>query len=99
MEYISFIEKFKKYNVNPEDIGFYNTGWKYVFKNGYGASVIDDGYGGNRGLYEVAVLKKVTDEDYDLCYDTEITDDVVGFLSNEEVINILKRIKNLKPID
>ena len=44
---MSFIEKFRKYNVNPEEIGFYNIGWKYVFENGYGASVIDDGYGGD----------------------------------------------------
>ena len=96
---ISFIEKFKKYNVNPENIGFYNIGWKYVFKNGYGASVIDDGYGGDRGLYEVAVLKKITEDNYELCYETEITDDVVGFLNNEGVIDILERIKNLKSIN
>lgn len=45
MNNISFIEKFKKYNVNPNDIGFENIGWKYVFPNGYGASVINTGYG------------------------------------------------------
>lgn len=93
---ISFIEKFRKYNVNPEDIGFYNIGWKYVFENSYGASVINNGYGRDRGLYEVAVLKKITEDDYELCYETEITDNVVGFLSNEGVIDILERIKNLK---
>ncbi len=47
----------------------------------------------------VAVLKKVTDNNYDFCFDTEITDEVVDFLNNEEVIDILEEIKNLKPID
>lgn len=48
------------------------------------------------GLFEVAVLKKVTDDDYKLCYDTPITDDVIGWLNNELVIEILEQIKNLK---
>ena len=47
---ISFQEKFRDYNVNPHDIGFINTGWKYVFPNGYGASVIDDGYGSEQRI-------------------------------------------------
>ena len=48
------------------------------------------------GLFEVAVLKKVTDDNYRLCYDTPITDDVIGYLTNEQVIEILEQIKNLK---
>jgi hypothetical protein len=49
----------------------------------------------NYGLYEVAVLKKITDDNYVLCYDTPITDDVIGYLNNEQVIEILEQIKNL----
>lgn len=52
--------------------------------------------GENNGLYEVAVLKKVTENEYGLCYDTPITDDVIGWLNNEEVIEILEKIKKLK---
>ena len=52
--------------------------------------------GENNGLYEVAVLKKVTENEYELCYDTPITDDVIGWLNNEEVIEILEKIKKLK---
>lgn len=48
------------------------------------------------GLFEIAVLKKVTDDNYKLCYDTPITDDVIGWLNNEQVIEILEQIKNLK---
>lgn len=50
----------------------------------------------NNGLFEVAVLKKVTDGHYKLCYTTPITYDVIGYLTNEEVIEILEQIKNLK---
>lgn len=42
---MEFQKVFRDYNVNPNDIGFINIGWKYVFQNGYGASVINDGYG------------------------------------------------------
>lgn len=42
---ITFESKFSEFSVNPNDIGFYNNGWKFVFPNGYGASVIDNGYG------------------------------------------------------
>lgn len=50
----------------------------------------------NNGLFEVAVLKKVTDDNYRLCYNTPITDDVIGWLTNEQVIEILEQIKELK---
>lgn len=50
----------------------------------------------SNGLFEVAVLKKVIDGRYDLCYTTSITDDVIGWLNNEQVIETLEKIKNLK---
>ena len=49
----------------------------------------------NNGLYEIAVLKKITDDNYVLCYDTPIADDVIGYLNNEQVIEKLEQIKNL----
>lgn len=50
----------------------------------------------NYGLFEVAVLKKLTDNNYSLCYSTPITDDVIGWLDNEQVIEILEKIKKLE---
>lgn len=91
-----FTEVFRDYLVDPESIGFYNIGWKFVFKNGYGASVITGGYGNKKFPYEVAVLEKITDDNYALCFDTQITDDVIGYLDNEGVIDILNQIKELK---
>lgn len=94
-------EEFKEYKVEPEDIGFDNLegeNYKFIFPNGYGASIVKHfgTYGYEQGLYELAVLKKVTDNKYDLCYDTSITDDVIGYLANDEVLEILEKIKELE---
>lgn len=50
----------------------------------------------NNGLFEVAVLEKFIDDEYTLCYSTPITDDVIGYLTDTEVCNILNKIKKLK---
>lgn len=69
---------------------------RHFFDNGYGVSVIrgPQSYGGGLGLYELAVLKGV-DEKYSICYDTVITDDVLGHLSEEEVEVLLYEVENL----
>lgn len=66
----------------------------YKFENGRGASVIRNpfSYGGEEGLYELAVL----DENGNLDYTTPITDDVVGWLKWEEVIELLRQINELE---
>lgn len=71
--------------------GGYAPHWEFTFPNGYGASVINDGYGREMGLFELAVV----DSNNNLCYDTEITDDVIGWLDPKEVYDILVRIANL----
>jgi hypothetical protein len=64
------------------------------FSNGYGASIVkgEHTYGGKDGLYELAVFGK----DGHITYDTPITDDVLGYLSEESVEKILSDIKNLE---
>jgi hypothetical protein len=71
-----------------------NVRGRIMFDNGYGASVVSHNYsyGGNSGLYELAVLGK----DGKLTYDTPITNDVVGCLSPEQVTEYLFRIQDLK---
>ena len=65
----------------------------YRFKNGYGASVINYGYGAQAGLYELAVL----DENDELVYDTPVTPDgdVLGWLTKAEVQATLSKISRL----
>jgi hypothetical protein len=69
---------------------------KHFFDNGYGVSVIksSNSYGGGLGLYELAVLKGVEDE-WQICYDTPITDDVIGHLSESDVEKLLNEIAAL----
>jgi hypothetical protein len=77
----------KKYEIHN------GVGYTYQFENGYGASVVkhDSSYGGKQGLYEIAVL----DSTGDLCYSTPITDDVIGFATEDKVLDTLQRIKLL----
>jgi hypothetical protein len=67
----------------------------YKFENNYGASVVSHmySYGGNRGLWELAVLE-FNGTDWSLTYDTEITDDVIGYLDWDKVEKLLERIEN-----
>jgi hypothetical protein len=69
---------------------------KHFFDNGYGISVVrfNGSYGYEEGLYESAVLKG-TEEDWNLCYDTWITSDVLGHQTEEEVVTLLQQIKDL----
>ncbi len=62
------------------------------FANGYSASVISgyDFYTSDDEPYELAVLKNGR-----LCYDTPITDDVVGHLTEDGVTDLLQRIEAL----
>ena len=63
------------------------------FENGYGASIVkgEHTYGGKDGLYELAVL----DNNGELTYDTPITSDVEGYLSEAQVTDLLIKIQQL----
>lgn len=64
----------------------------FEFKNGYGASVLTGkvAYGGINGLFEIAVTRNGH-----LCYDTPITNDVIGYLTIGEVLKVLDDIEQL----
>jgi hypothetical protein len=65
------------------------------FDNGFGASIVKHqySYGGGDGLYEIAVL----DSGGEITYTTPITNDVLGYLSEEDVERYVNEIKNLQP--
>lgn len=75
---------------------------RHFFDNGYGVSVIrfttPFGYGGSygaeEGLYEVAIIKGTEDE-WKICYDTVLTEDVLGYQSEEEVEVLLYEVEKL----
>lgn len=70
-----------------------NEVYTFTFPNKYGASVVrgERTYGGVQGFFELAVLHngKITT-------DTPITTDVLGWLSDDEVLELLQRIESLE---
>lgn len=72
----------------------------YRFANGYGASVVQfpHSYGYAEGLYELAVIHfdGENNDAWRLTYDTPVTSDVLGYLSEEEVLATLVQIAALE---
>ena len=66
---------------------------RITFDNGYGASVVkhEHSYGGDNGLYELAVLGI----DGQITYDTPITNDVIGYLRDIDVTDVMEKIQQL----
>ena len=64
-----------------------------TFDNGYGARIVKTphSYGGDRGLYELAVLGT----DGHLTYDTPVTNDVIGYLRDIDVTDVMEKIQQL----
>jgi hypothetical protein len=70
----------------------------HIFPNHYGVSVIRGPYtyGGKDGLYELAVLVMRPEDKYSkLCYDTPITNDVMGYLTPAKISDIMKQVSEL----
>ncbi|MBF1336257.1 MAG: hypothetical protein HXM48_02550 [Leptotrichia sp.] len=65
-----------------------------LYSNGYGISIVPDI--NNSNLYQVAVLIG-TEDDYDVCLDTPITDDVIEGLTLLQAHEIAKQISELDP--
>ena len=62
------------------------------FENGYGCSVVfgDRFYSNGIDTYEVAVLYAGA-----ISYNSGITDDVIGYVNDEQVTEIMKQIQEL----
>ena len=81
--------EFKKHSLHVDGIIS-----RIAFDNGYGASVVKHqySYGGNKGLYELAVL----DSNGNLHYDNPVAQgDVVGYLREEDVTDAMLLIQKL----
>lgn len=71
------------------------------FPNGYGVSVVRFKINGRYGSYtntdnqwELAVIFG-NENEWELTYNTPITNDVIGYLSSEKVTNIMKQVQEL----
>lgn len=80
-------------------------GEQYIvrFTNGYGASVVRAlgvTYGAEEGLWELAVVTFTGNDlwQFSLTYETPITNDVLGYLTPEEVKGYLRQVAALPPV-
>ena len=97
------MKSFKDIEFKPHSIGEGQHGLIF-FPNGYGVSVVrfkrpysDRGYGSytsNDNEWEVAVITGNKDK-WELCYDTDITDDVLGHLTEGEVDWVMLQVQQL----
>jgi len=87
------MKTFEDLEFKPHSTGLGGVMSRITFDNGFGASVVRTPYtyGGDSGLYELAVL----DSEGKLTYSTPITEDVVGHLTPEGVTDILEKIQKL----
>jgi len=87
------MKTFNDLEFKPHPLGIGGIVSRIKFDNGYGASVVKgpNTYGGEDGLYELAVL----DSDGHLTYETPVTDDVEGYLSEDEVTKLMEQIQKL----
>lgn len=89
------VTDFKTFPLRFKTVYKENDGIQYTqrFDNDYGVSIIKQpySYGYKEGLWELAVLRYTGDK-FDLCYSTDITDNVLGHLTDEEVNDIVDKI-------
>jgi hypothetical protein len=72
-----------------------------LFDNDYGVSVVRGRYtyGGAEGLYELAVIHMPKGAKVSrLCYDTPVTNDVMGHLEPQDITDVMKQVAELPAI-
>lgn len=89
-------DKFKN-NLIKTEVLYGGTHKIFKFNNMYGASIIKHKYsfGGDENLWELAIIKFQDDDKWNIVYDTKLADDVIGYLTDEDVCCYLEQIKNL----
>lgn len=68
-----------------------------IFKNGYNLSIIQGeySYGGNQGLYEIAIFNSKGEFNGNLFDESDQGDDVLGYLEKNRVVYYINKIGNL----
>ena len=96
--YIALPKNLNKFVVSnkPHSAGMGGVQTIVKFPNDYGASIVRlyGSYGYEQGLWEMAVIR-FEGEGWGLTYDTPITDDVMGYLNENDVVSHLQDIQKL----
>ena len=94
------MKTFKDIDFKPHSVGEGLQG-KIFFDNRYGVSVVRfkigerySSYTNNEDEWELAVLFG-NEKEWELTYNTPITNDVIGWLSSEDVTEIMKKVQGL----
>jgi hypothetical protein len=94
------MKTFKDIDFKPHSVGQGLQG-KIFFDNGYGVSVVRfkigerySSYTNNEDEWELAVLFG-NEKEWELTYNTPITNDVIGWLSSEDVTEIMRKVQGL----
>jgi hypothetical protein len=79
------------------DINSYNKGMQILFRfpNNYGISLVCHSlsYGNDDNEFEIAIINYDSEDndDWDICYTTKLTQDVLGYQSKEDVIDVIQK--------
>ena len=96
--YITLPESLNKFVVSNDTHSTRMGGVHTIIKfpNDYGASVVRvyGSYGFDQGLWEMAVIR-FEGKGWSITYDTPITNDVLGYLSENDVVTHLQDIQKL----
>ena len=87
------MKTFKDLEFKPHSVqSHFDTQAELEFDNGYGVSVITrpSAYSNTNCPYEIAVLYKGS-----ICYSTDITDDVIGYQTEADVTEVMRRVQGL----
>jgi hypothetical protein len=94
------MKTFKDIDFQPHSVGDGISG-KIFFDNGYGVSVVRfkindrySSYTNNENEWELAILFG-NEKEWELTYNTPITNDVIGWLSEDKVTDIMKKVQEL----
>ncbi|MFY8248270.1 MAG: hypothetical protein ACOVJ5_01055 [Gloeomargaritales cyanobacterium] len=91
----------KQYNKYIIDFNSINNGMQIVFRfdNNYGLSVVSHSfsYGNKQEKFEIAIIKfnSEDDDDWNITYDTLITDDVLGYQSKGDTLDVIRKTMEL----
>jgi len=91
----------KQYNKYIIDFNSINNGMQIVFRfdNNYGLSVVSHSfsYGNKQEKFEIAIIKfnSEDDDDWNIMYDTPITDDVLGYQSKGDTLDVIRKTMEL----
>lgn len=78
-----------EYDISSNDEwNHHSERYRVFFNNGFGVSFVRGtySYGGSENLWEVGILEQTDGGGYGLTYDTPITDDVLGWQNDADVL-------------